>query len=450
MRIENTPLENIIGDIFNGGSNPVHSVWGCLIITPNGNIEPIKMISLDIERNYLENFSDLINLEFIIGSGAYIHDILSYKDELIVEITRTPLNEDTGIDASQNSFTRRFRGILKNESNSNLEEGMGSDSKKDIKDISDITTVKMQLLNLALEEIRLYETGGIFRNELSGNVLKYMLSKICRGLKLSKEDSIDGVDVVEYDNQTPNVNTVIPHGTKIEDLATFLQDECGGIYSSGIGSYLQDNLWYIWPEYNYKRYDKELKNLTIINVPSNRYSGVERTYAVKDFGLTILSTGDAKHIDSSHYDQLNNGNAIRFVSGKRIMAGFGITKDNKFTITRSKNVSEFAGVDRPNYNVVLTSPRRITDNVFAEASSIAKRNGSFISLVWENSQPELIYPGMPSKLLYLNNGDVMELEGIVVKSHHYIHDSTVGPIVGRHTTNSGITMFIENYASKIA
>lgn len=447
MQIEQTTLQYEINKILSSSEKSVHSTWELTIETlDNKNIKPLKLISVTIDRDYLVNYGDVIFTEFTIGLGTFIYDILPYKESLRATLKYQILGERTDTTTFDN-YVKSYKGILLYEGNELLKSSNVTQLAKSTADLMDIVTVNMQLLDPALEKMRLIETGGIYREVIPGDVIKTLISWTSQRLNLPKEDSILGVDVVDYDNNNVRKNVVIPHGTRIFDVANTIQKDNGGVYNTGIGSYLQDGIWYIWPEYNTRRFDVEAKNLTIINIPANKYRGVERTYRYdpETFSTLILSTGETDHLDASNYEQLNSGNVVRYTRGESILSNFGTVNKNKYEITRKLNNSEEMGIVREGNDFAPVSKRRITYNPFLEASDIAKRNGSFLSLVWENSKPSLIYPGMPVKVMFLKNVNVYEVYGVIVKVNHYIQDTKKGPLQGRCISNSALGIFIERF-----
>lgn len=451
MAIENTPLQNEIENILmENGATPVHARWSCKIITPRTAHTPIKFLSLDIERDYLNNFSDHTVLEVVLSGGVYAHEILPYKQELQVEIVRFPEGEGNGDPSAMEVTVKTFRAILHTESDDAISASDAQSQTQAAKDLSELMNVEFQLMPMALEQIRLREVGGIYRNTVPGEVVRYNLNYVSDSLELDFEDAITGVDVVPFDNTEPHPNLIIPQGTKVQDLAAWVQDDGGGVYNTGIGCYLQDNHWYVWPEFNTRRFEETAQVLQIVNLPPKRYRGVERTWRLDGRQVFILSTGEVAHLDLSHHNRLNSGNAARHTHGDPMLANpnsfgknFGqSTKDGKFVIGRGDNNSEYVGSKRPNYDVAPVSDARITNNAFAEASRLSKRLGAYITLTWEHSSPDHIYPGMPVRLMYLKEDEIQEVDGVVVKAHHYIHNPTPGPIAGRHISNTALTMFI--------
>ena len=60
-----------------------------------------------------------------------------------------------------------------------------------------------------------------------------------------------------------------------------------------------------------------------------------------------------------------------------------------------------------------------SSNPFIERSKILQRSMAQIDLVWENSDPMLIYPGMPCKYIYLSQGKAISLKGTILFVHSF-------------------------------
>lgn len=444
MEINNLPIKKEIDEIINSGAKPVHAFWSCIIETPEKTIEPIKLFSLDIVRNYDENFSDLIIADMMLPAGVYEYEIWPYRNELTILIKKHPINETNDKESNdENVIARRYRAIPTKQSSETIKGSNAVVGNKEELDISNLVRVEFQLMDIALEQIRLYEVGGIYKNEIPGSVAKHVLTKVSTSVNLPVEDRIHGVSMVSPDNKKINKHVVLPHGIKPMDVPTYIQDNWGGIYSTGIGCYLQNGFWYIWPEFNTRRFETSEDTLTIFNLPPNLYNGIERTYRVTDRQTVIIATGDVAHEDNTLKNQLNRGSGTRFVFGDKLFNGFGTTQNNKHTLNRASNTAEFFGIARNNNTYIPVSPERITNNIFAQTSRLAKSKGSIITLVWEYTDSDIIYPGMPVKFVYVKNNEVVEMYGVVYRVHHFIHTNQEGLKPGRYLTNSAITIFVE-------
>jgi hypothetical protein len=64
-----------------------------------------------------------------------------------------------------------------------------------------------------------------------------------------------------------------------------------------------------------------------------------------------------------------------------------------------------------------------------------------IEVVWENSDPSLITPGLAVKYMYLDGEEVKEMYGIVIKTHHFTTTQGVGITASRHTSKTSLVFF---------
>jgi hypothetical protein len=184
--------------------------------------------------------------------------------------------------------------------------------------------------------------------------------------------------------------------------------------------------------------------LTIINIPPRRLPGIERTYRKDGDNLVVITTGDTKFSDLSNLAQLNSGNGVRFADASKMVDDFVTVKGNKAVAQRGKTNTEVVTDTRPNgINYVTTALRQINANPYVEFSALAARQGSGISLVWENADRNLLYPGMPTKVMYLDGGAIKELEGVLLGVHEYTSLRDQGPTADRHVSIVTLSVFVK-------
>lgn len=453
MAIDDTPLEEEIRGILEGPALPVYAKWHLTLFTPAGDeITPLKLLSVDIERNYLSNFTDLTIVEAVFPLGIHSRFLVRHREELTALLVRYPKwGNDSEMDLpapdNEGPIEYTFQAILLDESSAAQGvEGTGNESQANM-DLKDVIRIQLQMIDPALNEIQKMEVGGIYRDEIPLNVVRYVLTQVSTEIEVSEEEAVYGVDMVEPDNDQPHTHVIIPHGTKPWDVAALVQKDGGGCYSTGIGCYLQDHHWYLWPQFNTKRFEDTEETLTVFNLPPWRYRGIEKTWRLTERQLIILATADSEHIDTSHHEQLNRGSGERFVHGDRIMDGFGEVEDNKFIADRKKNNSEYLAIEKPGHTHVGVADDKVSNNSFSHASQFAARKGSFVQLVWEYSRHEMIYPGMPIKYVFLDQQEeLIELEGVVLSAHHFIHDPNPGFLEEKNFyCNTALTLFVEKY-----
>ncbi len=225
-----------------------------------------------------------------------------------------------------------------------------------------------------------------------------------------------------------------------------LQHKIGGIYPTGLGMYLFKQHWYVYPLFDLKRFDQTTKTLTLINVPTNQMPGIERTFRKTANQIIALVTGEVKHKDLTEAMLLNQGNGVRFLDSRRVIDNFADTTagENKAVVMRAENNSEFVTDERTSgLNNVQTAGSRITANKFAEMSKLARRTGSELQCLWENSDMGAIYPGMPVKYMYIRDNRIHELKGTVLGAQHYIQTHGKGMTDTRHRTDTALHLFVE-------
>jgi hypothetical protein len=111
---------------------------------------------------------------------------------------------------------------------------------------------------------------------------------------------------------------------------------------------------------------------------------------------------------------------------------------------RQKNSNEFLfeeSRDGMQYSKILGDG--FTDNHANARSAVAKQKGTYAQVLWENSDPYLVYPGMAVELLYIRDRAVVRVRGVVLSAEDEI--VPVGTIakVTRHKTNTALTLFLE-------
>lgn len=445
MALENTSLTSEINIIAAKGPTPVHYEWSAVISTPVGDVEPQRVLGIDIHRNYVDNFCDEVFIDLAIGLGTFQQWVLPYATALTITLKRTPTTENGGAtDLTNDIEAQPWRATLLKTSSMAVEGNTLYGSSQYAGDLSAIETITFQLLDMAAEQTRMQSVGTILKGSTVGDAIKYIVTKVAQNLKVDKVHQIKGVDMVTPSNTTVYPHLVIPHGTMAVDVPGYLAHHVGAPYSSGMGAYLQQGIWYIFPLYDLKRYDKAAKTLTVINVPKNRMPMADRTYRKTYNQVIVLATGEVKHLDPSDHLQLNRGNGARYADAQAAMDGFGKVSKNKMVAERVKNVNEVVADKRlTGFNNVQMAASRITANPFEELSHLSSRMGSIAMVTWQNSAPGEIFPGMPVRYLYEVNEQIFELKGTVLKTQSQITQTTPGLFPGPHQCNTAITMFVE-------
>ncbi|MNZ43795.1 hypothetical protein D3C78_614070 [compost metagenome] len=286
-------------------------------------------------------------------------------------------------------------------------------------DISGLKIVQVQLQEEAYSLSRSEMVGGVFRDSTPFDILIALLHRSITTMDIEVALAVQGIQATPPNNTTKRRTTIIPHGTPLVALADKLQTQLGGVYTAGIGCYLQKGYWHVWPLYNYKLYDVAERTALFILAPSTRFRGVEKTWRVVDKHVSIFITGEVTRQDPSEILLLNEGNGVRFSNTEAMMEGFVEVSGNKAVAKRTNNANEYEAVSRKANPMNRVSEDMATSNTFNEASKVAARNGAFITMNWENSNPDLIIPGLQCEIAFLVEDDVNFINGVVVHAHGY-------------------------------
>jgi len=445
MDIENTSLWREVESIVQSGEKPVHQVWSVTIFAGENEITPFKIVSIDINRDYLNNYTDYNLIDVRIPLGTYAKKLYPYLNELEIELKRLSIAETSDtVNLNVSTQVERYTAIMIDTGNPIVESAIGNVSSEEELNRIDIVTAKFQLLNKALEQIRVTPVGGIYRDMTGEDVVKAVLTKSSKTPNVDTSRQVKGVQMVKASNQKKRSSIILPHNLELVDVPHHIHYNCGGLYSSGLGYYLQDDLWHVFPIYDNTRFNDGEPTLTIINVPPKRLPGIERTYRKDGDNLVVLATGDSRFRDISNVVQLNNGNGIRFADATSLVDSFANVSGNKAQAARAKTNTEIVGNKRPNnINFVPTAMRSINANPYVEYSALTARQGSGMNLVWENADHTLLYPGMPTRIMYLDGEEIKELYGVLQGAHLYASMREIGVTSNRFVSHMTLSVFVK-------
>lgn len=405
--------------------------------------KPLKLLSYDTERDYEKNYGDYLKLRAFIAYGTWVKVLFLAREHLLCTITKTPLIEGTyDTDPDREIITVTYDCIPQMREELQVEVSRFAMQDKFSLDISVAPLeIDFELLDRSLELTRKVSMGAIVRKHKPADVINSIMSRFTAELEIDEGKAVEKITLIKPDNEEEREHYLIPHGTKILDVPNYIQNKCGGVYGSGINTYFQDNQIYIYPIANLKRFDDEEQTLTVIKVPENRYTDIERTYMLDGKRLTVLATSESKFADMNRAVLLREGNGVRFADARKFMNKLTETKDNKSVIKRKDVNHEYLSVPMENQNSVEMSGTRIHSNPFKEYSKQAKKDGGLFTFVWQNANINLLYPGMPVKVLYSDQEDIKELQGVLLKVHGVIQSTIQGMAPSGHFSQASLFIY---------
>lgn len=418
LEFENTPLWKEAQKIFNEGPTSTNYVWEVIVHTPDDDLAPLNVQSVNNVRDYAGSFGDEITVTTMFGMGTFAHRILKNREKLEVTLKKVPVTETAESENVDGKIqAERFTAYLIGDVSS-PSLGQGKEAKdEDALNLTGLKDVHFQLIDKTAEQLIKIMTGGVGRKTTIQQLLTTMLATNTANVKVNGEAAVKGIDMIEADNKDLKEQVIIKQGVRLVDLADYLQARVG-IYNAGLGSYYQGGYWYVFPLYDTTDFNRRSKTLTMLVMPENKLTGVERTFRTEEGATTVLVTGPTSFSDDAGTNYANYGNGVRFAHAERMMDANSDVSGNKVKVSRGKNNGEFI-TDQSPVNFAPVSSKSITANPFPELSLQAAKRGGMFQAVWENSDPSLILPGMVVKVVYSEGDDAMkDVYGIVHDARH--------------------------------
>jgi hypothetical protein len=453
--IDKTPYWKDIMAVVSGGDSKTSFEYRALLHTSNEDINVFKLISLDIERDYVKNIADRISVKLHVPMGDYVKRIFPFRNNLEVTIKRIQLS-DSVVTEKKNEKIRieRYKAVFLPE---NLKVSGTEYESLDIEtlNLKSFITVELELYHRSLEVLRTKTTSGVFKKAITAEVMEAVMVVESKKIIIDGKPALDGLDIVPSKNREKRDHILIPSFTKITDLPTFLQEKMGGVYPEGIGTYFQiwedKKIWFVYPLYNTSRFNSGKPNCIIYAVPSYKLPGINKTFTKEGDLLSVVATANKEYTDSAELGFMNNGVGFRMADARSFMSKpVQMTSDGP--VGNRVFLNHEAGVkDREDgLNYADVTDARISQNPFYEYSKLAMMSIARVDVIWENCKLELLYPGMPCKYIFMTGDKLMELEGCILHVHGLISITGNVAIATKHTTSALITLAVKPYASKPA
>lgn len=444
MAVDSTLLMREVDNIVNQGQGLTHYKLTCRIQAGTVWLDPVRLTAFSLERDYENNSGDGVILDVLVGKGDYAYTIVPKRDALSIVITATPLYENSDAQRTDNpTRTRRYRALLIDKENPALTGREPHSSSAEDLNLAAPKAVQFQLMDEGFYQSRMISVGRLYRKETPAVALRALLTETTGLISGDNRQQIFGVDLAPGYNPTVRDHVIVPHGTPLLKVPRMMQDQEGGVYATGLGCYLQSGYWYMFPLFNLKRFETTPRVLTIINVPSNRYMGAERTYRKSRHQIVVVAAGGASNSDSGLTNQLNKGNALRFTDARQLLTWVD-HGSNKAVSNRGRNLFELEGAAlESGFSNARWTDERATSNPFKHYTSLAARRGQYVLVEWQYGDSELLYPGMPVKYMTNVNNKVTTLYGLLMGVHEHRAPQEAGVTHTRFPASLTLKLFIE-------
>ncbi len=398
------------GEIFSvsaaGPELKREAYYTCILHTKEEDFHITMVEHVDIKRDFNNSYSDYVTVSFLMPLGDFVKHVYNNRNELRITLDNRNVGSRT---------KERFKFTL-----GTLEEAIES-GKYDTTTLEELnkkgyTKISGQCVNETILTMRTKTTFGVWKDAtVSDTLSSIMMSDLKRFSAFGGLFSA-GMEIASVDNTRKYKHIVIPDGTKVLDVPTFLQHGTYGVYNGGIGVYLQangeDNTLYIFPLYRTNLLSFVKKKLFVIASNNATIGSIDSTYAYEGDMLKILVTSSKKTGDSDT-KHIDKGLIVESIESDSILS-------RPVEVTEDKVVSKPVNVKRKLQHKESTDGATVrqsyptNNNQYAIRSDVLQNDGSVVQVQWNFSNARLLNPGMP--VIYLNEdkeGGIIKTEGIL-------------------------------------
>lgn len=434
---------------------PGHAVHWRLEVTVMVQGQPIRItniISETYQHKFYRSYYGTRQLVLRMDAVAYRH-LLKFRNELIIELRKAEEDPTGKAPADVKRYAQTFKAYLTEMADPAISAklGEGEDTNNTNVQLANQLDVTFDLIEPIISDLRMESIGGVFKKKDKKLTIKEFF-RITLGYRLGPDESkealldeeftdIRGVDVVDPENEREYEHIVVKEGTPLYKLPRLIQEQYG-VYASGIGFSIYRGWVFIYPALNYTRFEDREQTLTILNIPEREIPSMSKTYIYEGKQLYIFATGQSSHNDEVNRLQLNKGNGIRFSRASDFInknpdeEDYAEQTTNKAIFDRKKKVVEYI-IEEKKDEKMLVRPYdlRFTDNPFQASSELALAMGTTFTVQWDRAAPELLFPGMQVKVLFMDGETLYNLFGVLI-GIEYVTKTKTGAITDLHFITS--------------
>lgn len=446
MNVQDLAIQQEVDRVTKGPNRQVCFEIKATIHLPSEDIPAYLVDKLEKSADFMQNYGEETIIQLLLDGSQLDHKIIPQLENLHITLTKRPLvTVGEYLDNQEKEFfSRRYVAKMIDKNSALLEANMPGVQNSLIAERVGFRRVSFQLIETALYRVRLQPVGGIYRRISGADLIRGLLTHYSRSKDDGEGTTCVGVELHNSASTKRFEHIQVSDFCLLTDAIKEIDNYVGGIFSAGLGVFFKGQHWFVFPTFGIKRFFTDDYTATIVNVPANRYKGLEKTFLALPGQLIILSTGEVKNNDVSDELQLELGNGIRYTNPDNVMDSFAEVSGNKMQIRRADHAKEFVSDPRADGVAKVTkSPQvfTIADNI--EMGKLAARSGSFLQATWEYSDESLVRPGMAVRFLYMDGARPTEIFGTVVSIVSMNYNMTQNPQERKFAENSVITLFID-------
>ena len=391
-----------------------------------------------VERDYNNNITDNILVEFALPGGIYRDWILEHKDNLELSISITYYEKKSTANGSLKAVSTlnryKFIPLLKNDNTLEPSKQNKSSSQLDKHSLKRVLGQCVSPLLLALKPKMI---SGVYHKVKLEDVYNGLMTKYLNKLSLFGQTLDYKLFPYDFDNTRVYNNVLIKSGTKLIKLADYFQNHLYGLYMDGCNTYFTDinverksKKYYIYtyPLYSKERYTNEVNYpvLDLITATDKNLGNNDISFYYKNGHYKVVVT-HVETVNSIEQDKFNTA------TGLRLILPYNITNESTYSPVRCKTASYYpdnnfmdAQLDVKLNNFENLQVTNMDHNIYRHLALFNKYQSTLLKIKMPKINFDFMYPGMPLGYLYPYKGKVKLMTGVLqrVAGTYYIQKKT--------------------------
>ena len=366
---------------------------------------PFHISLLRIDRNYLVNWGDVIDLSLMVSPSDYAN-MQDQGQDLACLITLNYTDLTGKVVYSPPPVQTQYQVVISNP----------MDIRKSIPNIHQHVEPTMdmtvRLVERSVYNLRHTRINTIFQTMTVTNVT-YALAQLFGVTKLhlvppDNTHSYDHLKIVSYQG--------------MDQVWDYIQQKFG-YYTRGLAAYLTGGCLFIYPPYETAPvYDK---TAIFYQVEQGQYAGSNIFHQIKGSSISIVVNQPPTSFDLSIHGSENVGTGLVFTRASRMTDGYtsldssGVQYTDNPALSITVKNARTAMKDRN--NVLHIQP---TDNPFPHMSALIAHQASVMEVNWPCADPFQLDPGHAVRYYYDQAGVMVQKTGIVESGVYEIRPVT--------------------------
>lgn len=385
----------------------------------------LSVNGITIFRDYVNNMSDYIEVSLSCMLGTYVYDIYEHLDN--IEVTLYVIRQ-LQPDDEEIFVPERYKAVYLLERNSAIPTTQSAPRENMNQELP--VTLTLQLIDRSSETVRIKTLQGSFDNVINptnrdmsvGSFLKSLISTQVDMIQIESRPAIDKVEIETPHNTGSLLSVTIPSGTRLVELPEFIQNKSSGIYTSGVGNYVQRyapkpdewfKTFFVYSLYDAAKYHTAKTRIIFYSPPTSSLSLTDNTYLYEDDILKVLVNTTSNMHDTKESLLMSTGVGFRSSNSNSMMKKPVRVTPEGPEFVRSELTTEVIHKDRSD-GLNFAPYKKNTSNHFASSSEVMSKIGKYVRLIANNVDIDFFYPGASCKIVYVGKDDsVQELFGVI-------------------------------------